>query len=110
MLRKMLMGVLVGSVVVLVAAIFAPRFDQTELWLSGAPTLPTAKRTPNKAKAASLPSLPASGSNQTSAPEGAKFDVVRIDPEGASVFAGRAPANAQVIVLANGEIVATTKA
>ena len=35
---------------------------------------------------------------------------MRIDPEGASVFAGRAPANAQVTVLANGQAVATAKA
>ena len=39
-----------------------------------------------------------------------KFDVVRIDPEGASVFAGRAPANSTVTVLANNQPIATPKA
>jgi outer membrane protein OmpA-like peptidoglycan-associated protein len=39
-----------------------------------------------------------------------KFDVVRIDPEGASVFAGRAPANSTVTVLANEQPIATPKA
>jgi outer membrane protein OmpA-like peptidoglycan-associated protein len=34
------------------------------------------------------------------------FDVVRIDPEGASVFAGRAPPNSNVTILANGRSVA----
>jgi outer membrane protein OmpA-like peptidoglycan-associated protein len=39
-----------------------------------------------------------------------KFDVVRIDPDGASVFAGRAPANSQVTVLANDMPIATARA
>lgn len=49
---------------------------------------------------------------QTSAAETpeTKFDVVRIDPEGASVFAGRAPANAQVTIMANSKPIATTTA
>ena len=38
------------------------------------------------------------------------FDVVRIDPEGASVFAGRAPANSEVTVVANDTAIATAKA
>ncbi len=36
--------------------------------------------------------------------------MVRIDPDGSSVFAGRAPANASVTVLANEKPVATAKA
>ena len=39
-----------------------------------------------------------------------RFDVVRIDPGGASVFAGRAPANSKVVILANGQPVAMTQA
>jgi outer membrane protein OmpA-like peptidoglycan-associated protein len=38
------------------------------------------------------------------------FDVVRIDPDGSSVFAGRAPANASVTVLANEKPVAMAQA
>jgi outer membrane protein OmpA-like peptidoglycan-associated protein len=39
-----------------------------------------------------------------------KFDAIRVDPEGSSVFAGRAPSGAAVTVLANGEPVARTRA
>lgn len=38
------------------------------------------------------------------------FDVVNIDPQGASVFAGQAPTNSSVSVLANGQELATTTA
>ena len=40
----------------------------------------------------------------------ATFDVARIDPDGASVFAGRAAPNAAVTVIANGHVVATVNA
>ena len=40
----------------------------------------------------------------------ATFDIARIDPDGASVFAGRAAPNAAVTVIANGAVVATVKA
>lgn len=48
----------------------------------------------------------------TRAPEAATaaFDVVRIDPNGASVLAGRAAPNAPVTVMANGQPVITVKA
>ena len=39
-----------------------------------------------------------------------KFDVVRIDPDGASVFAGRAAAHTSVTVLANSEPIASARA
>ncbi len=39
-----------------------------------------------------------------------KFDVVRIDPDGASVFAGRAAAHTSVTVLANAEPIASARA
>lgn len=60
------------------------------------------------AKAAEPRSTPEAA--RTAVAESSKFDVVRIDPEGASVFAGRAPANARVTVLANGQPVATATA
>jgi outer membrane protein OmpA-like peptidoglycan-associated protein len=41
---------------------------------------------------------------------GSGFDIVRIDPNGASVLAGRATPNAEVVIMANGQPVATVKA
>ena len=38
------------------------------------------------------------------------FDVVRIDPQGSSVFAGQAPPNSSVSILANGRALATAAA
>jgi outer membrane protein OmpA-like peptidoglycan-associated protein len=40
----------------------------------------------------------------------ATFDVIRIDPEGTSVFAGRGPAGILLTILANGVAVATVRA
>ena len=102
--RKMVMGLLVASIFLL-GAMFASHFDVALLRLSNAPTFPSTKQTKAVSRSRSAPSESA----QT-APDSSKFDVARIDPEGASVFAGRAPPNAEVAVLANGEVVATTKA
>jgi outer membrane protein OmpA-like peptidoglycan-associated protein len=41
---------------------------------------------------------------------GATFDVARIDPEGTSVFAGRAKPGASVTIMADGEAIGTTEA
>ncbi|HEX4892703.1 MAG TPA: OmpA family protein [Hyphomicrobiaceae bacterium] len=38
------------------------------------------------------------------------FDVVRMDPDRVSVLAGKAPANAEVRILLDGDVIATTKA
>jgi outer membrane protein OmpA-like peptidoglycan-associated protein len=59
--------------------------------------------------AAAPPALARGEAKDADQPE-SKFDVVRIDPEGASVFAGRAPPNSQVTILANGRPVAEAKA
>jgi outer membrane protein OmpA-like peptidoglycan-associated protein len=105
----MVMGLLWASVVLLVTAIFVPRFQSTLLWLSKTPPAPSPTSPFDNRKAVGVvPSPPSAG--ELPAPVDAKFDVVRIDPERASVFAGRAPAHAQVTVLANGELVATTRA
>jgi len=105
--RIIVMGLAVASVVLPVTAMLAPHLDGALPWLSNAPTAP--RPGPNTANAAPAPHSPPSEPTQT-APDSAKFDVARIDPEGASVFAGRAPPNAQVGVLANGEMVATATA
>ena len=66
------------------------------------------------ASAASPPKAerPASASTDTAKADqpDSKFDVVRIDPDGASVFAGQAPPNSEVTILANGKAVAAAKA
>jgi len=107
--RKIVMGLLVASGVLPVTAMLAPHLDVALPWFSKAPNLPSAEQRPNNANAVSALHSPQSERTRTAA-DSPKFDVVRIDPEGASVFAGRAPPNAQVSVLANGEMVATTKA
>jgi len=104
MLRKTVMGLLVVSIVLLLATMFAAHFDLALLRLSKEPSAHSAKQ-----KAVSRSHSAPPESTQT-APDSSTFDVARIDPEQASVFAGRAPPDAQVTVLANGQIVATSKA
>ena len=109
--RKLLTGIFL--VLLLVGAIFVSRFDLPLLWLSHGPASPDTKSATDGAKVATPPSpspAPLSEGDRTGGADPTKFDVARIDPEGASVFAGRAPANAQVTVLANGQPVATAKA
>ena len=59
-----------------------------------------------------LDGLAAARDPAATAPEkpAATFDVARLDPDGAAVFAGRAAPNAAVTVIANGQVVATVKA
>jgi len=104
MLRKTVMGLLVVSIVLLLATMFAAHFDLALLRLSKEPSAHGPKQ---KAVSRSHSAPPES---TLTAPNSSAFDVARIDPEQASVFAGRAPPDAQVTVLANGQIVATTKA
>ncbi len=114
--RKELTGFFAAGVIVLVAAIFALRFDLVALLFPHAPATansdakrPTGTRSASAAKAVLSSRLLPEG-DLAAATGSSKFDVVRIDPEGASVFAGRAPANAQVTVLANEQPVATAMA
>jgi len=103
--HKIVMGLLVACIALLVPALFAAHFDVALLRLFKGPTVPSTKQTKAASRSRSAPSESA-----PTAPASSKFDVARIDPEGVSVFAGRAPPNAQVTVLANGETIATTKA
>jgi outer membrane protein OmpA-like peptidoglycan-associated protein len=105
MLRKTAIGLLVAGIALFFTTMFAPQFYLALLRLSKTPAVPSAKQT----KATSRPRSALPESEQT-APDTSKFDVARIDAEGASVFAGRAPPKAEVTVLANGETVTTTKA
>jgi outer membrane protein OmpA-like peptidoglycan-associated protein len=71
---------------------------------------------PRKPETAHAPAMASGASLRPEAPESKAasdsnltFDVVRIDPQGPSVFAGQAPTNSSVSVRANGqEFVATT--
>ena len=56
------------------------------------------------------PNAKLSGSPTSKAEPKLTFDVVRIDPLGTSVFAGRAPPNSDVTILANDRAVTETKA
>jgi hypothetical protein len=56
------------------------------------------------------PALREPPSNRAADPVQATFDVIRIDPVGTSVFAGRGPAGVQLAILANGIAVATVRA
>jgi outer membrane protein OmpA-like peptidoglycan-associated protein len=67
-----------------------------------------AQETERSAKPALLE--PPSPSNRTGDPLQATFDVIRIDPEGTSVFAGRGPVGSLLTILANGVAVATVTA
>jgi outer membrane protein OmpA-like peptidoglycan-associated protein len=104
MLRKIVMSLLVVGIVLLVAMMFAAHFDFVLLRLSREPSV----HSTNQKAVSRSRSIPPESTQTT--PAGAQFDVARIDPGGASVFAGRAPPNAEVTVLADGQNVATTKA
>jgi len=56
------------------------------------------------------PSVAGQASTATPEKPVATFDIARIDPNGSSVFAGRAAPNAAVTVIANGQVIATVKA
>jgi outer membrane protein OmpA-like peptidoglycan-associated protein len=60
------------------------------------------------APSVALPGAPTRGAKRDDRPT-VSFDVIRIDP-GASVFAGRAPPNSEVTILANGKVLAVVKA
>jgi outer membrane protein OmpA-like peptidoglycan-associated protein len=100
------------SAFVILAAVLALRLDLASLLLPNVPAeVPRAssmKRIGAGDEAATLgrPLVENSAARSASS----AFDVVRIDPDGSSVFAGRAPANASVTVLANEKPVATAKA
>ena len=110
--RRELIGLLGLGGIVLIAAILALRFDLASMLLPDGASRLNLKRS-SEAKVATAPAkattvtVPATA---TEAPPSTSFDVVRIDPQGASVFAGRAPANAQVTVLADNKPVASAKA
>jgi outer membrane protein OmpA-like peptidoglycan-associated protein len=56
------------------------------------------------------PALLEPPANRAADPLQATFDVIRIDPEGTSVFAGRGPAGSLLTILANGVAIATVRA
>lgn len=114
MRRNELTSCIALGALVILAAIVALRFDLASLLLPDVPAsaevqrVGAMKRISAGGIAAALDLPPVEDGTGKSA--SSTFDVVRIDPDGASVFAGRAPANASVTVLANQKPVATAKA
>ena len=85
------------------------------LWYDVSAWLPPAKDTLQSGpeRAPSPPPKPSSArpaAGQGAVADQAKFDVVRIDPDAASVFAGRAAAGSTVTLLANAVPIATPRA
>jgi outer membrane protein OmpA-like peptidoglycan-associated protein len=105
-----------GALLVLAAVVIARQDLARLLFDTDAPS-PSASASVTKpspqASRAPARSTEERASPTANAPAGPKpavtFDVVRIDPD-ASVFAGQAPPNSKVTVLANGQLVAETKA
>ena len=112
--RNMLRGFLAISIILLMAGAFSLRLNLASLWRapagSDAKSATGTERTKVAKSKLPPPRQLVEVDRAAAAPDSAKFDVVRVDPDGASVFAGRAPANAQVTVFANGQAIATAKA
>ncbi|MGE8942509.1 OmpA family protein [Leptospira interrogans] len=87
--------------------VLAPVFTATKP--AEAPPAAKPAETTGPTEVAKLPDLSALAPRTPTA-EPARFDVARIDPNGWSVFAGTAPANASVTVTADGVTVGTAKA
>jgi outer membrane protein OmpA-like peptidoglycan-associated protein len=105
---------IVVAALVVLAVLLALRFDLVSSWLlADFPAGATMERpsAPQRAPVGTTASTSRSEPRQTddrSAP--ASFDVARIASDGPAVFAGRAPAEWNVTILADGEPVATVKA
>jgi outer membrane protein OmpA-like peptidoglycan-associated protein len=105
--RDQFVGCIATGGIAVLAAVFALRYDLAAFLLV-APADPSGTTRPHSSPA--KPGRLAPSENQAAEAAKMAFDVVRIDPEGASVFAGRAPANSTVTVLANQHAVATATA
>ena len=95
--------------------LLAALLDLPSLFSSNAPPSATIQRAsvPKRAVAADTAATslaPKALGDRAAESASFTFDVIRMDPDGVSVFAGRAPADASVTVLANGEPVAATTA
>jgi outer membrane protein OmpA-like peptidoglycan-associated protein len=104
--------IVVGALVVLVA-LLAVRFDLVSWLLADKPAGGMAERVNAPKRAAVGPTGSASPREPPQVDAQAasvSFDVVRIAPDGPAVFAGRAPAEWNVTILANAEPIATVKA
>ena len=109
MRRNELTSCIALGAIVILAAVLALRFDLASLVFPDVPASTPTQRASSAGVVAPLPRRSVDDRASTPPPS-STFDVVRIDPEGSSVFAGRAPANADVTVLANDKPVATAKA
>jgi outer membrane protein OmpA-like peptidoglycan-associated protein len=113
--RNELRSCIALGVFVVLVAVLALRFDLVSLLLPDVPAPAVGQRAsaPKRTIAADtkIASLASRRLDDRSAePAHSSFDVVRIAPDGLSVFAGRAPPNSSVTVLANDTAVATAMA
>ena len=74
------------------------------------PPHPPAKAIPKKPQARKQGTEERKGMPLVHAPTAPSFDVVRVEPDGSTVLAGRAAPNAQVDILLDGQVVATVQA
>jgi outer membrane protein OmpA-like peptidoglycan-associated protein len=99
-------GIIVGALLALTTAVVVRpnlvNLDQIDGPTGGVEKTPLS---PNR----QLPRLPTGSAEKIDVPR-LTFDVVRIDPQGSSVFAGQAPPNSSVSILANGQALATAAA
>lgn len=99
-------GIIVGALLALTTAVVV-RPNLVNLGQIDAPS-GSVEKTPRSPNGQS-PRLTTSTAEKSDVPRLA-FDVVRIDPQGSSVFAGQAPPNSSVSILANGRALATATA
>jgi outer membrane protein OmpA-like peptidoglycan-associated protein len=99
-------GIIVGALLALTTAVVV-RPNLVNLGQINAPSGSVEK--PPLSPNGQSPRLTTSNAEKIDEPRLA-FDVVRIDPQGSSVFAGQAPPNSSVSILANGRALATATA
>lgn len=119
MRRALRVVVPIGLAALTAAAAFAglirlPNVDLAGLLTSSPPTLPTAVAPTGAAKQAAI-SEPSTSRERAALPaappaSNPKIEVARLDPDGASVIAGRAPGGSKVTLHANGQAIAEVTA
>ncbi len=102
---------IVVTALVVLLALLALRFDVVSWLLADLPTVATVERqSASKRAAVGITESAARSEQADDRATSASFDVARIASDGPAVFAGRAPAEWNVTILANAEPVAAVKA
>ena len=98
-------GIIVGALLALTTAAVRPNLVNLDHIDAPSGSVQKTPLSPN----GQLPRSTTSNAEKIDEPR-LTFDVVRIDPQGSSVFAGQAPPNSSVSILANGRALATAAA